>query len=141
MAGPSLQRIYCWDLISEGLHVYTASTEKGALRICLGLGRGPGPVALFRRLFPECKILKDYRLNAPLIETAIALLEDREPSVRLPMDITGTPFQVKVWNAIASIPFGETRTYGEVARQLGSANAARAVGQAVGRNPLPLIFP
>ena len=53
----------------------------------------------------------------------------------------GTPFQLKVWEAIQEIPYGETRSYGEIATHLGLKNGARAVGLAVGANPLPLVIP
>jgi O-6-methylguanine DNA methyltransferase len=53
----------------------------------------------------------------------------------------GTPFQKKVWRAIAAIPPGETRTYGEIARRIGSSRAARAVGAASAANPLPPVIP
>jgi methylated-DNA-[protein]-cysteine S-methyltransferase len=52
-----------------------------------------------------------------------------------------TPFRLAVWNAIRSIPYGETRTYGEVARMIGKPLAARAVGQALNRNPVAIIVP
>ena len=53
----------------------------------------------------------------------------------------GTPFQHMVWRVLSRIPFGTTRTYGEIAHELGNAKQARAVGQACNRNPLPLIIP
>jgi methylated-DNA-[protein]-cysteine S-methyltransferase len=53
----------------------------------------------------------------------------------------GTPFQQKVWRAIAAIPAGETATYGEIARRLGCPRAVRAVGAAIGRNPLIVVVP
>ena len=63
----------------------------------------------------------------------------REFSV--PLHPGGTPFQQKVWAALCRIPYGETRTYGEIARQIGAPKAARAVGMANHRNPLPLFIP
>jgi methylated-DNA-[protein]-cysteine S-methyltransferase len=57
----------------------------------------------------------------------------------LPLDFTGTPFQKKVWEALAAIPFGETRTYGEIATQIGHPKAVRAVGAANGRNPISIV--
>lgn len=62
---------------------------------------------------------------------------------RSPLDFdgSGTPFQLRVWKALFEIPRGEFRTYGELAVRVGSPRAARAVGQAVGQNPLPVIFP
>jgi methylated-DNA-[protein]-cysteine S-methyltransferase len=58
------------------------------------------------------------------------------------LDLSGTTdFQQRVWNIVRNIPRGETRSYGWVARQIGSPKAARAVGQAMSRNPLPIIIP
>jgi methylated-DNA-[protein]-cysteine S-methyltransferase len=57
------------------------------------------------------------------------------------LDFIGTPFQKKVWQAMLRIPFGETRTYGELAKQIGDPRAARAVGAANGRNPIAIIGP
>jgi len=59
----------------------------------------------------------------------------------VPLDFVGTEFQNKVWNALRTIPFGETRSYGEIAEQIGSSKAVRAVGAANGRNPIPVIVP
>jgi methylated-DNA-[protein]-cysteine S-methyltransferase len=59
----------------------------------------------------------------------------------IPLDIRGTAFQKDVWQALLRIPFGETRTYGELAKQLGKPEASRAVGAANGRNPLSIVVP
>jgi methylated-DNA-[protein]-cysteine S-methyltransferase len=59
----------------------------------------------------------------------------------LPLDLAGTPFQRRAWLALAAIPYGTTRSYGEQARVLGRPGAARAVGAANGRNPLPIVLP
>ncbi|MCJ7684347.1 MAG: MGMT family protein, partial [Desulfobacteraceae bacterium] len=69
-----------------------------------------------------------------------ALLNNPEKKP-LPLDFSCTPFRWSVLKAIATIPFGETRTYGEVASMVGKPGGARAVGQVMGKNPLPLIFP
>lgn len=63
----------------------------------------------------------------------------RRFSVKLSMH--GTPFQKKVWRALLEIPFGETRSYGEIAQALGKPTASRAVGAANGRNPISIIAP
>ena len=57
------------------------------------------------------------------------------------LDLVGTPFQQEVWRALLGIPFGETRSYGELARQIGRPRAARAVGAANGKNPVSIIAP
>lgn len=62
-------------------------------------------------------------------------------SFELPLDLRGTAFQVAAWQALAEIPFGETRTYAEQAARLGRPNAFRAVGAANARNPLSIVLP
>jgi AraC family transcriptional regulator, regulatory protein of adaptative response / methylated-DNA-[protein]-cysteine methyltransferase len=61
--------------------------------------------------------------------------------VKLPLDIRGTDFQLKVWTAIQQIPLGSTRTYSEIAEMIGEPTAVRAVANACGSNPVPLIIP
>ncbi len=68
-------------------------------------------------------------------------LNGRRTEFDLPLRPVGTPFQLAVWQALGEIPYGETRTYGAIARKLGRPGAARAVGAACGRNPLWLIIP
>lgn len=59
----------------------------------------------------------------------------------LPLDLIGTDFQKSVWEALLNIPFGKTKSYGELAKQLGDLKAVRAVGGALNKNPLPIIVP
>jgi methylated-DNA-[protein]-cysteine S-methyltransferase len=59
----------------------------------------------------------------------------------VPLDFVGTAFQIKVWHALLTIPFGETRSYGEIARQIAHPDAQRAVGAANGRNPIAIFAP
>jgi methylated-DNA-[protein]-cysteine S-methyltransferase len=58
-----------------------------------------------------------------------------------PLDLHGTPFQLKVWNALTRIPYGETRSYMEIAQEIEHPNAVRAVGAANGANPIAIIIP
>lgn len=59
----------------------------------------------------------------------------------VPLSPSGTPFQLRVWKELSRIPYGQTISYGELAKRVGNANASRAVGMANGRNPLPIIVP
>lgn len=65
----------------------------------------------------------------------------RRKTFSIRLDVEGTAFQRQVWNALLTIPFGETRTYGEIAKQIGRPAAVRAVGAANGRNPLSIVAP
>lgn len=62
--------------------------------------------------------------------------------IAIPLDLSGTtPFQRKVWRAAQAISYGETRSYGWIAKRIGKPKAARAVGQAMGANPVPILVP
>ncbi|AEU35473.1 methylated-DNA--[protein]-cysteine S-methyltransferase [Granulicella mallensis] len=79
-----------------------------------------------------------------LLETERQLGEyfkGKRKSFSLPLDMRGTQFQRDVWEALLAIPFGETRSYGQLAKQLGNPKATRAVGAANGRNPISIIVP
>ncbi|HEX4575807.1 MAG TPA: methylated-DNA--[protein]-cysteine S-methyltransferase [Edaphobacter sp.] len=79
-----------------------------------------------------------------LIETERQLGEyfaGKRRDFSIALDVRGTRFQKDVWEALLAIPFGETRSYGELAKQLGNPRATRAVGAANGRNPLSIIVP
>ncbi len=141
MPGKTVRKIYCWEVKIEALHIYLASTKKGALRIGLTLNRKLDCVDFFKRIFPEDALSKDYSPNRFLIQAVKASLLNRRPKTALDLDTSCTPFQQRVYEAITKILFGRTRTYGEVALMIGNPKGARAVGQALGRNPLPLIFP
>ena len=83
--------------------------------------------------------------NHPLLLKAEKQLNEYFAGTRtsfdLPLEFAGTQFQNQVWNALLEIPFGETRTYGQIAKQLGKPNAMRAVGAANGKNPISIIAP
>ncbi len=79
-----------------------------------------------------------------LVETERQLTEyfaGKRKKFSVKLDFVGTDFQNKVWHALLTIPFGETRSYGEIARQLGNPKAMRAVGAANGKNPISIIAP
>lgn len=59
----------------------------------------------------------------------------------LTLNPQGTPFQLKVWERLRGIPYGQTVSYGELARRIGNSNASRAVGLANGSNPIPIVIP
>ena len=79
-----------------------------------------------------------------LVETEGQLKEyfaGKRKSFSLSLDLAGTEFQKSVWEALLGIPFGETRSYGQLAKQLGNPRSTRAVGAANGRNPISIVIP
>ena len=68
-------------------------------------------------------------------------IEDHQPTPDLPLDVRATAFQARVWGALRKIPYGETRTYSEVAQAIGKPGAVRAVARACATNPAALVIP
>lgn len=81
----------------------------------------------------------------PVLKETVTQLEEYFAGERtefdVPMELDGTDFQRSVWQELSRIPYGETISYGELARRVGRPNGPRAVGQANGRNPIPIIVP
>ena len=98
----------------------------------------PGGSGTFR---PGAEWVRDAR---PFTETMRQLREyfaGRLTAFDLPLAPEGTPFQTEVWRAVSEIPYGETRSYGDIARRINKKEAVRAVGAANGQNPLPIVIP
>lgn len=70
-----------------------------------------------------------------------AYLKGESTRLDVPLRLIGTPFRVKVWKALQTIPYGETRSYGELAKQIGKPGGARAIGQANNKNPISYFVP
>lgn len=84
---------------------------------------------------PRVPVLREAR------EQLLQYLHGERDTFELPLAPVGTPFQLRVWQALAEIPFGRTWSYVELARHIGHPTASRAVGAANGRNPLPIVLP
>jgi AraC family transcriptional regulator of adaptative response/methylated-DNA-[protein]-cysteine methyltransferase len=91
--------------------------------------------------FPKAAIVRDDNAMGQLAAQVVAFVGDTSASLDLPLDIRATPFQLAVWRELCAIPPGTTRSYGEIARRLGRARGARAVGRANGSNPLAVLIP
>ena len=89
----------------------------------------------------SARVLPDDDPNEKALQQIHEYLRGERRTFDLPLDLRGTAFQVAVWNALRKIPYGETRSYGEVATAVGRPKATRAVGQANGANPIPIIIP
>ncbi len=115
-----------------------AATGKGVCAVKLG-----GEAAqLERQLAEEFPAAERQREPLPELERKVLAFIAGEASLaRVPLDIRGTVFQRRVWEALRGIPRGETRTYSEIARAIGAPAAVRAVGSACGANPVALFVP
>jgi AraC family transcriptional regulator of adaptative response/methylated-DNA-[protein]-cysteine methyltransferase len=114
-----------------------AATSHGICSVNVGVNDRELEVAL-RSEYRNATIVKSDKLNDLLYGVKRHLSGQR---ARLPLDIRGTDFQLKVWAALQRIPLGETRSYSEVAEMMGAPLAVRAVANACASNPIPLIVP
>ncbi len=127
------------------LYSQQISTPIGALKLVASEG---GLVAiLWPYDAPQRVPLRDLTEDPdhPVLREAAKQLQEyfagERTSFTLPLAMRGTPFQLKVWEALRGIPYGETRTYGQLAIQLENPAATRAIGAANGRNPLGIVVP
>jgi len=94
------------------------------------------------RLEREGIELKDHdKKNLRLVKQLDAYFSKKRRRFEIPLDLRGTPFQLRVWELLLTIPWGETRTYGQIAKALSRPKASRAVGRAVGANPVSIVVP
>lgn len=91
--------------------------------------------------FPAAQIVDDPKAGAAAMQALDAVLQGRRPPKELPLDLRGTPFQIKVWRALQAIPPGETRSYAQIAASIGHPRATRAVGSACGNNIIGVLVP
>lgn len=86
------------------------------------------------------EILKD-EITAEAERQLMEYFDKKRKQFELPLCMSGTDFRLRVWNALAGIPYGETRSYAETAAAAGNSKACRAVGNAVGKNPFLIVLP
>lgn len=118
-----------------------AATDRGLCFLALG-DDDAALEAELRAEFPAAdSIERDDPAIQDSLEVLMAYLAGATPHLDLPLDVRATAFQRRVWNELIAIPYGETRTYREIAELLGRPNAWRAVGRACAINPVSLVIP
>lgn len=116
-----------------------AQSERG---VCAVLpGEGDAPLDELRRLFPHARLLPGDAHFSARVAQIFAHIDDSRQAVDLPLDIRGTAFQQRVWQALRQIPAGETRSYRQVAESIGQPRAVRAVARACAANRLAIVIP
>jgi AraC family transcriptional regulator of adaptative response/methylated-DNA-[protein]-cysteine methyltransferase len=116
------------------------ATARGVCRVMIG-DDDRALEAELRGEYPHAEIRRNDRLLSASVRPLLAYLRGRAPHPDLPLDVRATAFQWRVWRELRAIPYGETRTYQEVAKAIGSPTAARAVARACATNPVALLVP
>jgi AraC family transcriptional regulator of adaptative response/methylated-DNA-[protein]-cysteine methyltransferase len=120
--------------------VLVAATERGVCAVSLGEDE-TGMLADLRREYPAARIEAGEPELSAWIEAVVAFVEGRTRDLAIPLDVQATTFQWRVWRVLQEIPYGSTRTYGDVAAAIGKPGAARAVARACARNRAALVIP
>jgi AraC family transcriptional regulator of adaptative response/methylated-DNA-[protein]-cysteine methyltransferase len=120
--------------------ILVAATDKGVCAIEFG----DDPDALVRGLedrFPKAQLVGDDKSFEQLVAKVVGFVEAPAQGLDLPLDIRGTAFQRRVWNAIRAIPAGATASYGDIARRIGAPKSVRSVAQACASNAIAVAIP
>ncbi len=120
--------------------VLIAFTDMGVSTIELGDSE-ESLMSLFKLKFENGKIKGLTFEDKKMVEIILSKIENPDEIIDIPLDIHGTIFQKKVWNALRNIPFGETRTYSDIAIQIGKPKSVRAVANACGKNEIAILIP
>jgi AraC family transcriptional regulator of adaptative response/methylated-DNA-[protein]-cysteine methyltransferase len=142
--GGKNERIGWWSASTQFGWIIVGATERGLCWLSLAATKAAVEATL-REEFPLAELHRDPALSR-WVEDAVAAVEHDKISAKkngaaLPMDLRGTAFQLRVWQALRQIPRGETRTYSQLARELGNANATRAVARACATNRVSILVP
>jgi AraC family transcriptional regulator of adaptative response/methylated-DNA-[protein]-cysteine methyltransferase len=117
-----------------------AATERGVCSVQFG-ERDEDLEAALQTEYQSATIRRDATHLGGLIEELLRHLDGSQPDLALPLDLQATAFQLRVWDELRRIPYGTTRSYGQVAAAIGQPTATRAVASACAKNPVALITP
>ncbi len=136
-----MKTLYVHSFVTNIGKLRVASTENGLALV----GLPSESEKFFRKqvskYFSEYQVVEDAERNREVESQLIRFAGGELREFTLKLDWRGTPFQIQALKAVARIPYGKVKTYGEIARALGKPGASRAVGLANARNPLPLVVP
>lgn len=133
-----------WDGYEHDGHTfYAAMTERGVAGTSIGSETFEEFAARIRKRYKAAEVR--FTRDPDKLSSCIGQLRDyfagRLQQFDLPLDLHGTAFQKSVWDALNAIPYGQVKSYGDIAREIGNIKAVRAVGGACGANPVPIIVP
>jgi AraC family transcriptional regulator of adaptative response/methylated-DNA-[protein]-cysteine methyltransferase len=117
-----------------------AATERGVCAVHFGDSEAELRATL-QDEFPAAKLEPDGATLRSWVEVISAHLSGQQIHIDLPLDVRATAFQWRVWEALRTIPYGQTRSYSDVARAVGNPKAVRAVANACASNPVPIVIP
>ncbi|WP_100329981.1 methylated-DNA--[protein]-cysteine S-methyltransferase [Bacillus xiapuensis] len=133
--------IYWTEFHHKNWRFRLAATEKGLCYASPHHLAVNEMAAFLQKQCPREEMKENKKILEPYAAELCEYWENNRQEFVSKVDLCGTPFQQKVWQALRHIPFGQTVTYSDIAKSIGKPNAARAVGAAVGANPIFIIIP
>ena len=133
--------IYYQFLIHNGWKIYIAATEKGICYLGTEHSSLDELFNICKKQFPDCN-LKEAKGELSLYQTQLTeYFDGLRTEFTFNFDFRGTTFQMNVWNALSQIPYGSTYCYSDIANKIDNPKAVRAVGTAIGSNPIAIVIP
>jgi methylated-DNA-[protein]-cysteine S-methyltransferase len=135
------ENVYWSTIEFQSWKLYLAATSKGLC--CLIFPNEPFDMLVHwvNSHIPHANFIEDGEALDIYRKQVLEYLQGKRTTFSFPLDFRGTPFQVSVWQALTRIPFGETRSYTDIAEVVQRPKAIRAVGAANGANPIPIVVP
>lgn len=127
--------------LANNWNIALAATERGLCYLALPRDSVRGLKDWVSHHIDDCALQEDPLALEPYVQELNEYFSGLRQEFSGPVDLHGTPFQVAVWRALLGIPYGETRSYQDIARAIGRPKAVRAVGMANGANPVPIVVP
>lgn len=135
------QNVLWSGILLEIGNLYMASTSKGVCYIALPNESFDTLQFWIQKHIPNSNLVYDPITHKPYEVQLTEYLEGARRDFAIPLDFYGTPFQQAVWNDLLSISYAQTKTYSTVSASIQKPNAVRAVGAAIGKNPIPIVVP
>ncbi|MGG3451200.1 methylated-DNA--[protein]-cysteine S-methyltransferase [Domibacillus aminovorans] len=136
------EKVIEWSILEYGQwQLYAAKTEKGLCYVGLPGESYEELEAWIQKRFPVASLVENEEALTPYIDELHEYFKGRRQSFFLPVDVKGTPFQEEIWEALKQIPYGKTYSYSDIAALIQRPKAVRAVGRAIGANPVLINVP
>lgn len=136
-----LVKIYTSRFTYQHWNILLAATEQGLCYVGTDHATIEDLEETCMKQFNQCEFFENELQLQPYQKQLIDYFDGTREDFNIPFDFRGTPFQLSVWHALLEIPYGQTTTYSDIAEQIENKKAIRAVGTAIGANPISIIIP
>jgi len=136
-----MPNVYCTSFQSKVGVLYVASTDEGVCKISISRDSRKDFFLWLSTHFAEEEVIENKSRNRVIIDELTRYFNGKLAKFHTPVHQIGTPFQLKVWSILTTIPYGSTITYDKLARRVGVPRGFQAVGQANSMNPIPIVVP